>query len=81
MKELSYEEMKQFKITNLECRAFECLDHSGSKWLVRILPDKHLEKCLIDAWDNNKRYPFRRTNRAELYNLFNSKELKFLKEV
>ena len=81
MKELTYDEMEQFKITNLNCRVFECLDHGGTKWLVRILPDKHLEKCLIDTWDNNKRYPFRRTNRTELNNLFNSKEIKFLKEV
>lgn len=81
MRELTYEEIEKFKITNLKGRVFECLDRSGSKWLIRILPDKHIEKCLIDIWDNNKRYPFRRTNRAELNNTFNSKELKFLKEV
>lgn len=81
MRELSCEEMEQLKITNLKSRVFECVDHSGSKWLVRILPDKHLEKCLIDTWDNNKRYPFRRTNRKELNMFFNSKELKFLNEV
>ena len=81
MRELSYEEMERFKITNLNCRVFECLDHSGAKWLIRVLPDRHLEKCLIDIWDNNKRYPFRRTNRAELKDFFNSKELKFLNEV
>lgn len=81
MRELTCDEMEKFKITNLNCRVFECLDHSGSKWLVRILQDKHLEKCLIDTWDNNKRYPFRRTNRVELNKTFNSKELKFLKEV
>ena len=81
MRELTYDELERFGITNLNCRVFECLDHSGTKWLVRILPDKHLEKCLIDKWDNNKRYPFRRTNRTELNNIFNSKEIKFLKEV
>ena len=81
MRELSCEEMEQLKITNLKSRVFECVDHSGSKWLVRILPDKHLEKCLIDTWDNNKRYPFRRTNRKELNMFFNSKELNFLNEV
>lgn len=81
MKELTCDEMEKLKITNLKCRVFQCLDHSGTKWLIRILPDKHLEKCLIDTWDNNKRYPFRRTNRTELNNLFNSKELRFLKEV
>lgn len=81
MKELTYDEMKKFKITNLNSRVFECLDHSGTKWLVRILPDKHLEKSLLDIWDNDKRYPFRRTNRTELNELFSSKELRFLKEV
>lgn len=81
MRKLSYEEMEKLKITNLNSQVFECLDHSGTKWLIRILPDKHIEKCLIDIWDNNKRYPFRRTNRTELNSLFNSKELKFLKEV
>ena len=81
MRELTWEDMEKYKITNLKCRVFECLDHSGTKWLIRILPDNHLEKCLIDAWDNNKRYPFRRTNRTELNNIFNSKELKFLKGV
>ena len=81
MKELTYEEMENFKITNLKSRVFECLDHSGAKWLIRILPDKHLEKCLVDIWDNNKRYPFRRTNRTELNKIFNPKELKFLKGV
>ena len=80
MRELSYDELEKFNITNLNCRVFECLDHSGTKWLIRILPDKHIERCLIDTWDKNKRYPFRRTNRTELNNLFNSKELKFLKE-
>ena len=81
MRELTYEEMENFKITNLKSRVFECLDHSGAKWLIRILPDKHLEKCLVDIWDNNKRYPFRRTNRTELNKIFNPKELKFLKGV
>lgn len=81
MRELTHEEMEQLKITNLKSRVFECLDRSGSKWLIRILPDKHLEKCLIDIWDNDKRYPFRRTNRQELNMFFNSKELEFLKEV
>lgn len=81
MRELTCEELEKFKITNLNSRVFECLDHSGAKWLIRILPDKHIERCLIDTWDNNKRYPFRRTNRTELNILFNSKELKFLKEV
>ena len=81
MRELSCEEMEQLKITNLKSRVFECHDHSGAKWLVRILPDRHIEKCLIDVWDNNKRYPFRRTNRNELNMFFNSKELKFLNEV
>lgn len=81
MRELTYDEMKRFKITNLRGRVFECVDLSGAKWLVRILPDKHLEKCLIDEWDDNKRYPFRRTNRTELNYFFNSKELKFLKEI
>lgn len=81
MRELTYDELEKFKITNLKGRVFEGLDRSGTKWLVRILPDKHLEKCLVDTWDNDKRYPFRRTNRAELNNIFSSKELKFLKEV
>lgn len=81
MRELTYEEMEKLKITNVKSRVFECLDHSGAKWLVRILPDKHLEKCLIDTWDNDKRYPFRRTNRKELNMLFNSQQLEFLNEV
>lgn len=81
MRELTPEEMERLKISNLKSRVFECLDHSGTKWLIRILPDRHLEKCLIDIWDNDKRYPFRRTNRTELNCLFNSKELEFLKEV
>lgn len=81
MRELTHKEMEELKITNLKSRVFEILDHSGCKWLVRVLPDKHLEKCLIDIWDNDKRYPFRRTNRTELNYFFNSKELEFLKEV
>lgn len=81
MRELTHEEMEELKITNLKSRVFEVFDHSGCRWLIRVLPDRHLEKGMIDIWDNNKRYPFRRTNRAELRVFFNSKELSFLEEV
>lgn len=81
MRELTKNEKEYYKITNIKSRVFECLDHSGAKWLVRILPDRHLEKAYLDRWDGNKRHPFRRTNRAELNVLFNSRELLFLEEV
>ena len=81
MRELTNEEKQELKITNLKSRVFEVFDHSGCKWLIRVLPDRHLEKAMIDIWDNDKRYPFRRTNRTELKYFFNSKELSFLSEV